>query len=135
MGSDGIKRDRAARTRRICFIPGNLEAEIGARDRGAGLARQLHFASHLRTERLGEFTAGTDLRRSECLAVIQMLVLYHLFTATASVALGGQGTRVARAGEHRYERLQRRLAPDVFVVTDGVPWKQPSVYGYSSVAW
>jgi phosphoribulokinase len=75
------------------FIPGNLDAEIGA-EIEATIWDRLHFASHLRTERLGEFTAGTDLRRSECLAVIQMLVLYHLFTATASVALGGRGTRV-----------------------------------------
>ena len=50
----------------------------------------LHFASHLRSERLGEFTIGTDLHRSESLALIQLLVLYHLFTATASVALGGE---------------------------------------------
>jgi phosphoribulokinase len=75
------------------FIPGNLDAEIGA-EIEATIWDRMHFASHLRTERLGEFTAGTDLRRSECLAVIQMLVLYHLFTATASVALGGSGTRV-----------------------------------------
>ena len=53
----------------------------------------LHFASHLRSERLGEFTIGTDLHRSESLALIQLLILYHLFTATASVALGGTGTR------------------------------------------
>ncbi len=53
----------------------------------------LHFASHLRTDRLGEFTIGTELHRSESLALIQLLVLYHLFTATASVALGGLGAR------------------------------------------
>ena len=58
---------------------------------------RLHFASHLRSERLGEFTIGTDLHRSESLALIQLLILYHLFTATASVALGGSGTRVPAA--------------------------------------
>ena len=51
----------------------------------------LHFASHLRSERLGEFTIGTDLHRSESLALIQLLILYHLFTATASAALDGVG--------------------------------------------
>ena len=51
----------------------------------------LHFASHLRSERLGEFTIGTDLHRSESLALIQLLVLHHLFTATASAALDGIG--------------------------------------------
>ncbi len=54
---------------------------------------KLHFASHLRTERLGEFTIGTELHRSESLALIQLLILYHLFTATASAALGGAGNR------------------------------------------
>ena len=57
----------------------------------------LHFASHLRSERLGEFTIGTDLHRSESLALIQLLILYHLFTATASAALDGIG---ARRAEH-----------------------------------
>ena len=47
----------------------------------------LPFASrHLRSDRLGEFTIGTDLHRSESLALIQLLILYHLVTATASVA-------------------------------------------------
>jgi phosphoribulokinase len=75
------------------FIPGNLDPSIGERIEES-IWDNLHFASHLRTERLGEFTIGTDLHRSESLALIQMLVLYHLFTATASVALGGSGTRV-----------------------------------------
>ncbi len=74
-------------------IPGNLDPAVGARIEEA-IWNNLHFASHLRTERLGEFTIGTELHRSESLALIQMLVLYHLFTATASVALGGTGTRV-----------------------------------------
>jgi len=54
---------------------------------------RMHFASHLRTERLGEYTVGTDLRRSETLAIVQVLILYHLVTARASVALGGVGAR------------------------------------------
>jgi phosphoribulokinase len=73
-------------------IPGRL-----AGDRGRALEEMiwegLHFASHLRSERLGEFTIGTDLHRSESLALIQLLILYHLFTATASVALGADGAR------------------------------------------
>ena len=52
-----------------------------------------HFASHLRSERLGEFTIGTDLHRSQSLVIMQVLVLYHLVTARAAVALGGEGTR------------------------------------------
>jgi phosphoribulokinase len=75
------------------FIPGNLDPALGAEIESA-VWENLHFASHLRTDRLGEFTIGTELHRSESLALIQMLVLYHLFTAKASVALGGTGTRV-----------------------------------------
>ena len=73
-------------------IPGRLD-----RERAEAIEEMiwegLHFASHLRSERLGEFTIGTDLHRSESLALIQLLILYHLFTATASAALGGVGTR------------------------------------------
>jgi hypothetical protein len=56
----------------------------------------MHFASHLRSERLGEFTIGTELHRSHSLAIVQVLVLYHLVTARAAVALGGGGSRADR---------------------------------------
>ena len=49
----------------------------------------MHFASHLRTERLGEFTVGNEVHRSESLAIVQVLILYHLVTAKAAVAVGG----------------------------------------------
>ena len=55
---------------------------------------RVHFASHLRSERLGEFTIGTQLHRSQSLALVQLVVLYHLVTARASVALGGDGHRL-----------------------------------------
>jgi phosphoribulokinase len=55
---------------------------------------RMHFANHLRSERLGEFTIGTQLHRSQSLAVVQLVVLYHLVTARASVALGGDGHRL-----------------------------------------
>jgi hypothetical protein len=46
---------------------------------------------------LGEFTVGTELYRSESLALVQLLILYHLVTAKATVALGGDGARSAKA--------------------------------------
>jgi phosphoribulokinase len=55
---------------------------------------KLHFASHLRSERLGQFTVGNDLERSESLALVQLLILYHLVTAKAAVALGSEGARL-----------------------------------------
>ncbi|MGH2909993.1 MAG: hypothetical protein ACRDK8_11915, partial [Solirubrobacteraceae bacterium] len=56
---------------------------------------RMHFATHLRARRLGEFTVGTELYRSESLALVQLLILYHLVTATAAIALGGDGVRSA----------------------------------------
>jgi len=78
------------------FVPGDIAPERGSEIEEAVWAR-MHFASHLRSERLGEFTVGTELHRSESLAVVQVLVLYHLVTARAAVALGGEGTRADRA--------------------------------------
>ncbi len=67
---------------------------------------RMHLATHLHTERLGEFTVGTELHRSESLAITQLLVLYQLVTARAAVALGASdaptdlvhaGTAIGRA--------------------------------------
>jgi len=60
---------------------------------------RMHFASHLRSERLGEFTIGTNLHRSESLALVQLLILYHLVTAKATVAVGGDGARYDHRGK------------------------------------
>jgi phosphoribulokinase len=88
---DGIRISEAEGETHL-RIPGRLEGER-ARALEEMIWEGLHFASHLRSDRLGEFTIGTDLHRSESLALIQLLILYHLFTATASVALGGEGAR------------------------------------------
>jgi phosphoribulokinase len=50
----------------------------------------MHFATHLRARRLGEFTIATDLHRSESLALVQLLILYHLVTAEAKASLGAE---------------------------------------------
>ena len=85
------------------FIPGTFDREL-AEQLEETIWERLHFASHLRTDRLGEFTIGTELHRSESLALIQLLILYHLFTATASVALGGEGTREPEAEAEKPSR-------------------------------
>jgi phosphoribulokinase len=74
-------------------VPGGVTPERAATVEEAVWDR-MHFSSHLRTERLGEFTVGTELHRSESLAIVQLLVLYQLVTARAAVALGGAGARV-----------------------------------------
>ena len=58
---------------------------------------RMRFATHLRARRLGEFTVGTDLRRSEALALVQLLILYHLVTAKATLSLGGNAPRGANS--------------------------------------
>ena len=47
----------------------------------------MQYASHLRTQRLGEFTIGTDLHRSESLALVQALLLY-LVSTRATISAG-----------------------------------------------
>ena len=63
-------------------IPGDLD-----RDHAAVLEQavwdRMSFANHLRIRRLGEFTMGTDLRRSESLALVQLMILYQVVTARA----------------------------------------------------
>ena len=77
---------------RLLRIPGRMDPDHAGAIEEAIWAR-MHFATHLRARRLGEFTVGTDLYRSESLALVQLLILYHLVTAKAAVALGGEGAR------------------------------------------
>jgi phosphoribulokinase len=74
---------------RVLNIPGTLERERAAEIEEA-IWDRMHFASHLRSDELGEFTVGTDVHRSESLALVQLLILYHLTMARATVALGGE---------------------------------------------
>jgi phosphoribulokinase len=84
-----VKREREWLLR----IPGDLDP-----DRAAALEEavweRMSFASHLRIRRLGEFTVGTDLLRSDSLALVQLLILYHVVTARAALAMGGTPPRM-----------------------------------------
>jgi phosphoribulokinase len=73
-------------------IPGTISAGRAVELEEA-IWNRMQFASHLRTQRLGEFTIGSDLRRSEALGLTQLLLLYHLVTARAVIALGGHSAR------------------------------------------
>jgi phosphoribulokinase len=79
------------------WIPGGISAEASAEVQ-ATLWERMPFADHLRTERLGEFTVGAVLRRSEALAITQLLLLYQLVTARAAISVGAADGR-ADAGE------------------------------------
>src|SRR6266702_6492316 len=92
---DGSTGDRT-----LTELPGEQELCIprtNTPERAAELEEaiwdRMHFASHLRQQRLGEFTIGCDLHRSGALALTQLLVLYHLVTARAVIALGGESAR------------------------------------------
>jgi phosphoribulokinase len=91
----GITIEDLGEERRV-RIPADVDREDAAGIEEA-VWQKMHFARHLRTERLGEYTVGTQLLRSETLAIVQVLVLYHLVTAKATVALGGDGARNAPA--------------------------------------
>jgi phosphoribulokinase len=82
---------------RVLRIAGRMEPDHAKAVEEAIWAR-MHFATHLRARRLGEFTIGTELLRSESLALVQLLILYHLVTARAAVALGGDGARSVNGG-------------------------------------
>ena len=85
-GSRGISMCEDDDERRL-LIPGDIEPERAAEVEEA-IWDRLHFATHLRSQRLGEYTIGMDLHRSESLALVQLLILYHLVTGRAAVALG-----------------------------------------------
>jgi phosphoribulokinase len=78
------------------WVPGTIDEARSAVIQEAVWDR-MHFASHLRNERLGEFTVGTQLQRSQSLAITQLLVLYQLVTARAAVAVGATDARTDRA--------------------------------------
>jgi phosphoribulokinase len=83
-----IKREREWLLR----IPGDLDPGHAAELEEA-VWQRMSFASHLRIRRLGEFTVGMDLHRSDSLALVQLLVLYHAVTARAALAIGGSPPR------------------------------------------
>ena len=73
-------------------IPGNVDHDH-ATEVEEGIWEKLHFASHLRSDRLGQFSVGDEGKRSDTLAIVQLLILFHMVTARATVALGGEGAR------------------------------------------
>jgi phosphoribulokinase len=87
-GPSLIKREREWLLRIPCDLdPGHAAALEEA------VWERMSFASHLRIRRLGEFTVGTDLLRSDSLALVQLLILYHVVTARAALAIGGTPPR------------------------------------------
>jgi phosphoribulokinase len=94
-GRDGLVVSER-RGERVLRIPGRMDP-VRAAEIEEAIWGRMHFATYLRANRLGEFTIATDIHRSESLALVQLLILYQLVTARASVSLGGEGTRLPLA--------------------------------------
>lgn len=92
----GITVEDQGEERRV-RIPAGVDPRDAAEIEEA-IWQRMDFARHLRSEDLGEYTVGTETHRSETLAIVQVLVLYHLVTAKAAVALGGAGARTSPEG-------------------------------------
>jgi len=92
VGEDGVTLEDKGNGVQELYVPGQIGHESAHRIEEA-IWQRMHFARHLREQRLGEFTIGTELHRSDSLAVVQLLILYHLVTARAAVAGGHGSTR------------------------------------------
>jgi phosphoribulokinase len=84
----GISIDERGRDP-VLHIPGTIDPQRSAEVQES-IWRCMHFASHLRSERLGELTVATELMRSESLAITQLIVLYQLVMARAALAMGAE---------------------------------------------
>jgi phosphoribulokinase len=74
------------------YVPGEISDErAGAIEEM--IWSKLHFAGELKKEKLGEYTVGTELHRSNSLAIVQMLILYQLIAARVGIATGQSSVR------------------------------------------
>jgi phosphoribulokinase len=89
--ADGLTLDEQAGGQEL-VVPGSIPAAHAAELEEA-IWDRMHFASHLREQRLGEFVVGNELHRSNALALTQLLILYHVVTARAVISLGGKTAR------------------------------------------
>ncbi len=77
---------------RLLRIPGNIDSRHAA-ELEETIWSRMSFANHLRVRRLGEFAVGTDLHRSDSLALVQLLILYHLMWGRLEQASGEPAIR------------------------------------------
>jgi phosphoribulokinase len=78
-----VRRERDS----LLHIPGHISPQHAGELEEAVWA-QMTFAGHLRVSRLGEFSVGREVLRSESLALVQLLVLYHVACARRAVTAG-----------------------------------------------
>ena len=68
-GEDGVVLTDKGDGVQELYVPGRIEHER-AHEIEESIWERMHFARHLREQRLGEFTIGTELHRSDSLAVV-----------------------------------------------------------------
>ena len=134
---DGPRLERREREL-LLRIPGDIDPDHAAVLEEAVWER-MSFASHLRVRRLGEFTVGTDLLRSESLALVQVILLYHLVSARAALAVGGRPAAASRPDRPApTARCTRRLARSstwiisIAICFAAVVWPSPSPSSWPS---
>jgi phosphoribulokinase len=88
---DGLVLSERPGAQELC-VPGRLPPARATQIEEV-IWEKMHFARHLQGERLGEFTIGTELHRSDSLALVQLLILYHVLTARHLVTLGAGSAR------------------------------------------
>jgi phosphoribulokinase len=93
-------------------VPGSI-SKTRAAELEEAIWERMHFASHLRQQRLGEFTIGTDLHRSNALGIVQLVILYHVVTARAVVALGGASARALEDADVEDAAAPLAVAPEL----------------------
>jgi phosphoribulokinase len=87
-GEDGVILTEKGNGVQELYVPGKIRPER-AQQIEESIWERMHFARHLREKRLGEFTIGTELHRSDSLGIVQLLILYHVLTARAAVEGNG----------------------------------------------
>src|SRR4051794_35610244 len=83
-GEDGLTLTELPGAQEL-YVPGKIPHDRAEQIEEA-IWEKMHFAQHLRQEKLGEFTIGTDLHRSDSLALVQLLILYHVLTARHEIS-------------------------------------------------
>jgi phosphoribulokinase len=107
-GEDGIALTELPGAQELS-VPGRIPPERAAQIEET-IWEKMHFAQHLRQEKLGEFTIGTELHRSDSLALVQLLILYHVLTARHLVSMGGASPDFASNGQEQLREGEEAAA-------------------------
>jgi phosphoribulokinase len=76
------------------FVPGRILSDRATLNRAEQLEElilwKMHCEHRLPLQELGEFTIGTERHRSDSLAIVQLLILYHALSARHVLGVGAE---------------------------------------------